>query len=900
MATRFDLEAAVAAWRRPLEHARAFLDEDIDELETHLRDHVDRLIADGLEAETAFRQATARLGVIFEFEPEYRKVRWVKHRHRHSLWQEVIWEGAMLKNYMMVALRTLRRQKGYAAINIVGLAVGLACCLLIGVYVYHEATYDRFHQNADRIYRLIYNGQEGRDAPPPPRGDFWAWGSAAPGPSLAADFPEVEHMVRFSGGHTLLLSRDDLSFQEEDYYFVDPDVFLMFDFDLLRGSPETVLDEPDTIVLTETAARKYFGDADPIGQTLLQSNAIPLRVTGLMADLPSNTHFKIDMLISISTFESRAQDYKFQSWGYVDFFTYVLLREGHDPDALRAQMPAFIDRYLYEGRRDLETTFFIDFEPLPEIYLSPIADRVHIGPTGNGANLRIFSLVGVFILLIACINFMNLATARSVERAKEVGVRKVLGSERGVLVQQFLVESVVMAVVAMILATGLVVLATPFFEQLSGIAFPAHLLTHPAVITLVLALTVVVGILAGSYPAFVLSAFNPVLVLKGAFKRTRQGIALRKGLVVSQFAISVILLISTLVVYDQVRFMQNQRLGFAQNQQLVIDFGHDAAVVAQLGSLLQTWQTHPAVQAAAATRSVPGGYRPNAGTLIETPEGQMRHESFQIFEVDFGLVEHLEIEVVAGRAYSPDFPSDSTEALMVNEAAARLYGYANPADIIGKRFDQWGNEGEVIGVIADFHHQSLHAQIAPLSLRMAPQSTRFFLLRIDTGSLQQTLAELEAIWKERVPHRPFLYSFLDERFEAQYRAEERFGNLFGSFAGLALFIACLGLLGTAAYATQQRTKEIGVRKVLGASTAEIIRLLSKDIVLLLGLAFAVAFPLAYFGLERWLNNFPYRTDIDMGLFLLAGGAILLLAVLTVSYQTLRAATAAPVESLRYE
>ena len=382
MATGFDLETALAAWRRPLEHARAFLDEDIDELEAHVRDHIDRLVDEGLDEAAAFRRATARLGLVLDLESEYRKVRWVKHRHRRSLWREVIWEGSMLKNYMMVALRTVRRQKGYAAINIVGLAVGLACCLLIGIYVYHEATYDRFHEHTDRIYRLIYNWEEGRDALPPPRADFWAWGSAAPGPPLAADFPEVEQMVRFSGGHTLLLSREDRSFQEEDYYFVDPAVFQMFDFELLRGTPETVLDEPDTIVLTETAARKYFGDTDPMGQTLIVSNEIPIRVTGLMADLPSNTHFKIDMLISISAFERRAQDYKFQSWGYVDFFTYVLLREGHDLDALRAQMPAFIDRHRNEGRRDLEETFFIDFEPLPDIYLSPIADRVHIGRRG--------------------------------------------------------------------------------------------------------------------------------------------------------------------------------------------------------------------------------------------------------------------------------------------------------------------------------------------------------------------------------------------------------------------------------------------------------------------------------------------------------------------------------------
>lgn len=897
---RFDLDAAVAAWRRPLEHTRAFLHDDIDELEAHLRDHVDRLVSSGLDEATAFRRATERLGMVFELEPEYRKVRWVKHRHRRSMWRELIWEGSMLKNYMMVALRTMRRQKGFTAINIIGLAVGLACCLLIGVYVYHEATYDRFHQHADRIYRVIYDWQEGADAQKAPRSEFAAWGSAAPGPALAADFPEIEHMVRFSGGHTSLLSRDDLSFQEEDYYFADSSVFLMFDFDLLRGTPETALDEPDTIVLTETTARKYFSNEDPMGQTLLLENEVPLRVTGVMADLPFNTHFKMDMLISISTFESRAQDYKFQSWGYVDFFTYVMLREGHDLDALRAQMPAFIDRHIDEGMRTTEATRFIDFEPLTEIYLGPIADLSNIGPQGNAANLRIFTLIGVFILLIACINFMNLSTARSVERAKEVGVRKVLGSERAVLVQQFLAESIVIAVLSMVLAALLVVFAKPFFEQLSGMAFPGHLLSHPVVIALIVGVTVLVGAMAGFYPAMVLSDFKPALVLKGTFKRSKQGIVLRKGLVISQFAISVGLLISTLVVYDQVQFMQSQRLGFAQDQQLVIDFGHDGEVVGQLNSLMQTWEAHPAVYAAAATRSIPGGYRPNAGTTIENPQGQMQDESFQIFEVDFGVVEHLEIEVVAGRAYSTDFPSDSTQALMVNETAARLYGYANPEDIIGVRFDQWGKSGEVIGVIKDFHHQSLHQRIAPLSLRLAPNSTRFFLLRVDTQDIQQTLAELEGIWKERVPHRPFLYSFLDESFEAQYRAEEQFGTLFGSFAGLALFIACLGLLGTAAYAMQQRTKEIGVRKVLGASTREIVGLLSKEIVVLVGIAFLVAFPLVYFGLNNWLDNFPYRTGINIGLFFLAGGVILLIAFITISYQTLRAATAAPIESLRYE
>ena len=815
------------------------------------------------------------------------------------IYEKVYWSIAMLKNYITVALRSLRRQKGFATINVAGLAVGLACCLLIGIYIYHETTYDHYHEHADRIYRVVYNSGEGLDAPKPPLQEFEAWGSAPAGPQLTQDFAAVENFVRFSGGHTLLLGHDTINHVEKNYFFVDSTVFAVFDFNLLRGNPETALAAPNSIVLTESSARKYFGSQDPMDQTLLVNNQFSMTVTGIMEDLPPQTHFDIDILLAMSTFEGGAPEYMFD-WGYIDFFTYVLLQENHDLEALRAQMPDFVERRVYDNDAPTQDAFFVDFEPLKEAYLTPKTDHVIIGPQGNAMNLRIFLFAGLFILVIACINYMNLSTARSMDRAREVGMRKVLGSERRNLIWQFLMESALLSVFALVLAFGLALISAPLLRIVSGAYFPVHLLIHPVVIVVAFGLALVVGILAGSYPAFILSAYNPITVIKGAFKRTRQGLVFRRSLVLGQFSISLILLISTLVVYDQTQYMQNQQLGFTSEQQLVLEYGFDQEVNAALPSFLQTWESLPAVRSAAATRSVPGSYRPDANTSIENAQGEMETEVFQIFEVDYDFIDQFNLEVVAGRGYSRDFGVDTTGSLVVTEAAARLYGYANPEEIVGKQFDQWGRQGQVIGVVKDFHHQSLHREIAPLSLRLSAFACQYFVLQIDTKDVQQTLADIEDIWVERIPHRPFLYSFLDETFAAQYQSEKRFGALLGIFAGLAIFIACLGLLGTAAYSAQQRTKEIGIRKVLGASVPNIVGLLSREAIILTIIAFFVSAPLAYLGLNRWLDTFSYHTSINAFIFLSAGGVLLLVTMLTISYQTLRVATAAPVKSMRHE
>ena len=451
----------------------------------------------------------------------------------------------MLRNYLLTAWRHMRRQPGYATINILGLAIGLGVCLLIGVYVTHERSYDEYHAQADRTYRLIYAWEQGEDTPRPPRAEFATWGSGAIAPLLEADFPEVEHAVRFSGGHTILLGRGDRSFQEERYYFADSTVFDVFHFPLQQGNPTTALAAPNRIVLTASAAQKYFGDANPMGQTMRLDNERTLTVTGVMADLPSNTHFAFDMLLSMTTFEQFAPDYMFENWGYVDFFTYVLLKDGRQSGSLTAQFPAFVQRH--NGDQLDGEAFFLDLEPLTEAYLSPVGGGKQIGPKGNPANLAIFTLIGLFVLGIACINFTNLATARSMERAKEVGVRKAIGARRAPLVGQFMTESVGMALCAMTIAIGLVSFIAPYVETLSdGALAPAQLFRAEAMGAL-LGLTVLTGLLAGAYPAFVLSGFRPVTVLRGTFSHSQRGRGLRTGLVVVQFVISTLLLVGTFV-----------------------------------------------------------------------------------------------------------------------------------------------------------------------------------------------------------------------------------------------------------------------------------------------------------------------------------------------------------------
>jgi putative ABC transport system permease protein len=805
----------------------------------------------------------------------------------------------MLKNYLVVALRRLRRRPGYTAINVAGLALGLACCLLIGLYVGDALSFDRFHAEADRLYRLTFESRIGEDLGPAAPDEYRVWGSAAIAPLLEAEFPEVEHAVRVSGQHALLLSRGERAFQEERYLFADSTFFEAFTFPLLQGDPRTALARPGSLILAESAAQRYFGDEDPMGQTLYVNGDRVFTVTGVMREVPATSHLDFDLLLSMVSFEREAPDFMFESWGYIDFFTYVLLRDGASAEAVHAKLPAFIERHHGENLQEPPQTYTLALEPITDAYLSPVGGR-QPGPKGNATNLYLFSFVGLFILLIACVNFTNLATAQAAQRAREVGVRKTLGARRGGLVGQFLFETVLLASVAMGLALLAARLAMPAFRTLAGRAISAQPLSDPVVLAVLGGLTLVVGLLAGSYPALVLSAFRPAAVLKGSFATSARGTALRKGLVVVQFAIATALIASTLVVRTQLDYLQGYPLGFEPEQQLVVDFGGDRTVTARLDALKEALGAHPAVHAVAATRSVPGGYFPHASTRVEDPSGELQEFVPGLFEVDFDVLPQLGVGVAAGRHFDRAFAADSTEALLLNEAAAHALGYADPDDAVGKRFTQWGREGTIVGVVRDFNYESLRTAIEPLTFRIAPENTGQFVLAVARDDVTQTVADLRAQWATLVPHRPFLFRFLDDSFDALYRSETRFGQVFAVFGGLAIFIACLGLFGLAAYTTQQRRKEIGVRKVLGASVPRLIALLSKDLVRLVAVGFAIATPVAYIGMSHWLETFAYRAALGPELFLLAGGLALTIALVTVSVHAVRAATADPVQSLRTE
>lgn len=801
----------------------------------------------------------------------------------------------MVRNYFKIAWRNILKNKGYSSINILGLAIGLACCLLVVLYIQDELSFDHYHTKKDRIYRVVHdwkerNGMETQQI----------WGNAPVGAALKADFPEVQTILQFSGQISILLKQGEKAFQEERVFCMDSTAFDMFSWTCIAGNPHTALAAPYSIVLTESMAKKYFADSNPIGQTLeggvTGGRAAPgiYTVTAVIKDLPSNSHFTFDALLSMSSFRQSWAEV-FDQWEYVDFYTYLLLPEGYDIHKLEKQVPDFIARH----QASQEGKYSIHFEPMLGAYLNSKADR-QPGPVGNMQNIYIFAIIGAFILCIACVNFMNLATSRSLERAKEVGVRKVVGASRKNLIVQFMSESLLLVVFAALLALALVICSLPFMEMFAGKRFALSSLFQMQTFSLFIGIVLITSLVAASYPAFVLANFKPVKVFKGSSGLATGATWLRKGLVVFQFGLSIALIAGTLIVFSQLRHLQQTDLGFQKTQMLVIDFNYDDQVLQNLDAIKQSFAQQKDVLSVSASRSIPGSYFPNAGTQIELPDGEMKSLNQAIFEVDVDFIPNFDIQMAAGRPYAREFPADTINSLVINEAAAKLWGYPDPQKIIGKRFAQWGREGQVIGVVKDFNYLSLHQKIEPLTLRLEPLSSKFITLKIQQAGNPETIANLADIWSSVAPHRPFLYSFLDDSFNRQYEADYRFRRLFSAFSGLALFIACLGLLGLATYTAQQRTKEIGVRKVLGASTCSIVKLLSIDFLRLVIIALFIAVPLAWWAMNQWLSDFAYHITIPWWIFAIAGASSLFIALFTISGQAIRASMANPVDSLRDE
>ena len=795
----------------------------------------------------------------------------------------------MIKNYFKIAFRNLWRHKGFSVINIIGLAVGMAACFLIFMYLRFELSYDKFNTNFSSIYRL------NTDIRSP--NEILHWSSASPpmGPSLQQDFPEVKANARLFGAG-FLVKGNNKKFQENNISFTDPAIFKIFTFPFIKGDPDKALVNPFSVVLTAKTAKKYFGSTDVLGKALTLDGKRLVTVTGVISDVPLNSHFNFDMLISSSTME-KMKLIDMNEWGNFSNNTYLLIPDAAAAATLQAKLPGFLIRHISEDKRKnggYDYQLFV--EPLREVYM----DTFRGAPiNGNRTNTYIFAIVAIFILLIACINFINLTTARASERAKEVGIRKVIGAAKKQLTIQFLGESVIICLISFFVAFILCLLLLPLFNQLAGKTISESIFEHGYILYL-LVIAIMIGFLAGIYPALILTNFSITSVIKGRFSSSVKGVLLRKGLVVAQFTIAIVLIVGTIVVYRQLSFMRNQSLGFKMNQMLVIDFSGDSLIQGMRESIKNELRQVPGVLSASGSSNSPGSGNSVAATSAETRSGNMQLMNMNLYDVDYDFIPQYGMKIVAGRAFSTAFATDSTQAFVINESTVKALGYTTANDAVGKNFNQWGRKGKIIGVIKDFHFESLAQTVKPLNLRINPRNIGLLTLTIKGGDIPNTIAAVKAKWERVAPERPFSYYFLDDNFNKQYATEDRFGKLFMYFAVLAILISCLGLLGLASYSTLQRTREIGIRKVLGASVGGIVNMLSKDFLKLVIIAALIAFPLAWFGMHSWLKDFAYRINIAWWIFVTAGLLAMLIAVATVSFQARRAALTNPVKSLRSE
>ncbi len=808
----------------------------------------------------------------------------------------------MFKTNLVIALRNLLKYKFYSFLNITGLAIGIAVCLLILLFVQDELNYDKYNDKADRIYRIIADfSLGGNELHTPDLG-------APTGPAFLADFPEVENYVRIQTTGGWFVQYGDKSFKETEVLRADSTFFDIFTIPLISGNPITALNKPHTLVLSQRAAVKYFGKEDPLGKTLKLDNRTDYEVTGVYKDIPANSHFQAEFILALNIKPGTSSDY----WlGNMNNITYIVLQENYDYKKLEAKFPAMIEKYIgpeiikFTGKTLEEffkagnrTGFYL--QPLADIHLySDLQDD--IGVNGDIKYVLIFSAIAVFILIIACINFMNLSTARSSGRAKEVGVKKVLGSGKGELVKQFLTESMVMSLLAMIFALIIIPLVLPFFNNLSGKELHISSLLSLEFLAGIITLTVLIGILAGSYPALFISSFNPASILKGELRSGTGNGTLRSSLVVFQFAASIIMITATIVVAGQLNYIQNKKLGFNKEQVLVV---HDTFI---LGDRAQSFKNEvaalPGILSGTVTNALPvesPGY--NNGTFRDGRPDDEKLAALGSWSVDEDYIPTLGMEIIKGRNFSKEFGSDSL-SVVINEAVAQHFEWDDP---VGKVLSQFSsNDGSqitnyhVIGVVKNFHYESLKNSIGPVMFFMRHGNSRT-AFRFKSDNTSGIIESIKSKWEEFVPGQAFEYTFMDEDFNKTYSAEQKVGEIFSVFAFLAIFIGCLGLFGLAAYTAEQKTKEIGIRKVLGASVPGIVFLLSSEFVKLIIIAFVVAAPIAYYYMNMWLQDFHYRIDLTSWMFASAGLIALGIAMLTVSYHAIKIAITNPSKSLRYE
>ena len=793
----------------------------------------------------------------------------------------------MLRNYFKTTYRYLKEHKLFTFINLFGLATALCAAYFAILYINFELSYDSFNVNKDRIYRISTDVMTAQG--------INRETSAAPlANALETTFPEVEKSARVFLDYYIVQKDNDLA-NEETLAYADPAVFSIFSFPLLKGNAATVFNAPYNMVLSETAAKKYFGTTDCIGKTLTLDGHITAAVTGIMKDIPRNSHFRTDILLSMSSLIYEGSSWM-TTWGRFGFSTYVLLKEHAGIAQLEKKFPAFVKQHPLKEK----TAYKLIAEPLQGLYLhgSQRGNKAGATVSGNEKNIYIFSVVAVFVLLIACFNFINLTTAFSLKRAKEIGVRKVAGATRKQLIIQFLADSVTLSVLAFFVSLLLCTILLPWFNTLAGKAISTGLQEHVDYILKFFALTISVGLLSGLYPAFFLSSFQPAISLKGNSTQSK-GAYLRKSLVVFQFTISIVLIIATVIVFRQLNFMQNEELGFNKEHNLVIDYHYDERITNHADAVKARLMEVPGVSAASLASCIPG--RPNKTflTTFETADNRTTDLQADGWYADDDFLHQYGIKVIAGRGFSKNY-ADSFGNMVLNEAAVKKLGFSNPQDAIGKRTMRNGNTGVIIGVVKDFHFHSAHEAVQPLTIQLGRGFFTFLTLTIKNADPLATVSQLQKKWKQIAPGLPMIYYFADETYNAQYAAEKRFGQLFTCFALLAIIISCLGLLGLVSFNTAQRTKEIGIRKVLGASVPGIVQLLSKDFLKLILIAFVIAIPVALYFMQRWLEGFAYRVQVSWWIFLVAGAIAFFIAMITISFQSIKAAIANPVKSLRTE
>jgi len=806
----------------------------------------------------------------------------------------------MFKNCLQILKRTLWKNKAFTAINVSGLAIGIATCVIILLFVQDELSYDRFNEKAGQIVRVVFRGSV--------QGEKMKEASVMPpvAQTFEKDYPEVLGATRLRNFGYPRVTYGEKLLRNNSFAFADSNFFSVFTLPFVEGDPKTALLEPNTLVISETAAKKFFGQEEAVGKVLnFKDQSLQFKITGVMKDIPANSHFHFDLFGAMTGFPPSRE----QSWMTSEYYTYLVLPKGYDYKKLEAKLPRAVEKYMGP---QLQTAFGMTMSQFRQkgndlgLFLQPLTD-IHLRSDLNleleaGSDVRfvyIFTVIAIFMLVVACINFMNLSTASASKRAREVGIRKVLGSEKKELIWQFLLESLALTAIALVIALFLVYLGLPLLNHLSGKKLSLNFGEHPWILPSLLLIGLLTGLFAGSYPAFFLSSFQPIAVLKGRVSSGKKTIGLRSGLVVFQFFISILLIVGSIVVYRQLSFIRHKKLGYDKNQVVLVEESYWLGK--NRDAFMQKLREDPRIQSVSSSSYIPAGYSNNNNFILYPDNNSSQFVHTLRYDVDYDYIPTLGMQMKSGRNFSRDFGTDSA-AIIINEQTAKAFGWEKTP--IGHLLTKSENDGtkktyHVVGVVNDFHFRSLHEHIAPLVMVLSNEGGDI-IVKTKTRDLEGLLSSLKKGWTDFKAEAPFSYSFLDERFNNTYKAEQKVGLILGIFAALTIFVAALGLFGLASFTAEQRTKEIGIRKVLGASVSGIVKLLSGDFLKLVLIAFVVAVPVAWFAMNRWLQDFVYRTEMAWWIFAAAAGLAIVVTLFTISFQAIKAARSNPVKSIRTE